>query len=446
MWEMLESFKPITLNKREATIVILEEGPGNRGRNCYYGPEALISGVPIFQGCQVYADHPSSSEQEDLPERSVRDLIGRIKECWIERDETGKNQLRGILKVNDGKPFDWAVGLIKESIKAKKEGFPPIAQVSIHADGDINKRIIEGKEYNYVTKIKSAVSVDVVTKGGIKNSGFVEFMENALGGNKKMAGKMNNQRETEFRRIQAKLAESMTNDEAKFLESYLQEVDANSNVGADEDDEETEPEIFQDEAGNLFSATGQMDENGNQIFLNEAGEGVVFPEEEIEEPVNDDENDMEFEDDEDDEIVEPDDLPPASFRGNDDEIPISELVAKYPHLAQEISQEELGVEESDRDYDIVKVKLENKLLKSRIIAEHKLSESKLPPKVIRIKELVGKSPEEMDNIIESRAAMLETVAEMTQGAVAAMGETSLRENGDDMTVGRRILRNSCMPS
>lgn len=435
MWVMLESLRPIQLNKREAEIVILEEGPGNKARKCWYGVEALESGREIFRGCQVFSDHPSDSEQKDLPERSVRDLVGRIKETWIgENPQNGRKQLRGVLKINEGKDFDWAVSLIKESLAAEKEGFPPVAQVSIHADGDIAPRVIEGEKYNYVSRIKSAVSVDIVTKGGIKNSGFVKFMENALGG-----FSMSTQRDAQFRRIKQKLAESLSEEEATFLESYLAEAEE----GADDEqivdeqqgnEEEFEPEIFEDEAGNLFAATGDVDEAGNPILINEAGELVAMPSDEFEEEYVEDEEDYD------------DYEARAAAMDDEDEVPLAELAERFPHLAHEINMEEMHAMESERDPDIAALKMENKLLKSRMIAEAKLQESGMGS-LIPIAELVGKSPAEMDTIIDGRARLVEAVSGMVKGSSAALIEaTTVREQTGEPGVGLRILRNSLLPS
>jgi hypothetical protein len=448
MWVMLESLRPVKLNKREAEIVIIEEGPGNKARNCYYGPEAIESGAPIFRGCQCYADHPSHSEQEDLPERSVRDLIGRIKETWVATNpKTGAKQLRGILKINEGKDFEWAVSLIKESIKADEEGFPPVAQVSIHADGDIAPRTVNGHKYNYVSNIKSAVSVDVVTKGGIRNSGFVKFMENALGGRP-----MSSNTEARFRQIQQKLAESLSGEDAAFLEEYLREDgdegDAEMDMSGGEDqDYGEEPEVFQDEAGNLFAATGEFDEDGNPIVVDENGEAFAVPVDEF-----DDEAVMEFEGADDEEYIDEPEFDDeealyADEYTDEDDVPISALAEQYPHLAHEINMEEMGAMESERDYDLVALKMENKLLKSRMIAEHKLAESGLPEGIIPMAELVGRAPAEMDTLIQSRVRMLETVSGMVRGASAAVVDAGLRESDTgDAYAGRRILRNSLLPS
>lgn len=440
---LFESFQPVKLNKREATIVILEEGPGNKARKCWYGVEALESGRTIFRGAQVYADHPSRSEMEDLPERSVRDIIGRIKETWIDNGPNNKKRLMGVLKINEGKDFDWVASLIKESIQAQKEGFPPVAQVSIHADGDTAPRNIQGEQYNYVTNIKSAVSVDVVTKGGIRNSGFVNFVENALGG--VMSKRMSEKDNARFRQIQQKLAENLNSEDAQFLESYLAEAEQEGDEG--QENAGGEEEIFEDDEGNLYAATGEVDEAGNPVFINEAGDAVTFPEEEIiDEPDMDPEMIAGDEDFEDEYPIEEEDEEAEMFAdGGNDEVSIADVAHRFPHLAHEIDQEEMGTMESERDHDIVSLKLENKLLKSRAIAETKLAESGMTG-IVPLRQLVGKAPEEMDAILESAANMLGVVSDLVESNIVAANPPSLRESAPDAMVGKRLLRNSLIPS
>lgn len=415
--------------KREAIISILEEGPGNKSRACWYGPEAIYSGEKIFPGCQVYADHPAASEQTDLPERSIRDLVGRIKECWVERSPTsGKLQLKGRLKVLEGKDFDWVCSLIKESVQAKLEGFPPTAQVSIHADGDTEPRLIDGSNYSYVKNIKSAVSIDIVTKGGIKNSGFDSFLESYFGGNKRM-----NQEKQLFERLTAKMSETLTPEEGQFLESYLSRIREDGQEYDDEGGQYEEPEedygldpenVFEMSDGTLFALTGETDDYGNPIGVDEDGEAYALTD--------------------DSEIDEVDDYPAMeSDRGyiDDEEIPVSELVTRYPWLAHEIDQEENGVMESARDVDIVNLKMENKLLKSKDIAVAKIMESGMEG-IVMVPELLGKSPEEMDVVIQARQNLFNQVVNVVENRAIASIPANLRENASinrSAGVGQRIF-------
>lgn len=56
--------------------VLLCEGTSlNRNR---YSVPALQSAVAVFAGQPIFVDHPGRGEQSDRPERSVRDLVGRL--------------------------------------------------------------------------------------------------------------------------------------------------------------------------------------------------------------------------------------------------------------------------------------------------------------------------------------------------------------------------------
>lgn len=438
--ELNEAISPKVLDKREVEVVILEEGPGNKARKCWYGREAIESGPPVFRGAQVFANHPSKTQMVDLPERDVRELVARIKECWVARAPTGKMQLRGIMKVMEGSQYDWVLSLMHESIKAQKEGFPPVAQVSIHADGDIEKRMIESEQYNYVKNIKSAVSVDLVTKGGIKGAGFEKFVESKNGGNS-----MTN--EERLAMIQKKMQDAINAEDAAFLESLEQE-DANLR----EDDGEDEYEVVYATADGFVTAAGEPVADAD-VFAVDEEENVYGPED-LEALAADAEAGA-FEDEEAEDDVEPeyeadeyDEQPARRARAQEeDEVPISELATRFPYLANDIDREEAGQMESDRDIDVVNLKFENKLLKSRMVAEQKILESGLPAGFIAVDDLLGRSPEDMDRVIESRALMVENIVNLVESqAPANPPANQVRETPDYAPgVGRRILESSVLP-
>lgn len=51
---------------------------GRSLNNNIYNEAALLSAIPVFAGQPIFVDHPSKSEQADRPERSVRDMVGRL--------------------------------------------------------------------------------------------------------------------------------------------------------------------------------------------------------------------------------------------------------------------------------------------------------------------------------------------------------------------------------
>ena len=241
-------------------------------------------------------------------------------------------------------------------------------------------------------------------------------------------------RHTRFRGIQQKLAESLSTDDAKFLEEYLRENEGEQDQApVQEPGQEQLPEMFEDENGNLFAATGQTDESGNPILIGEDGQAYAFGGEQSEEaPVEEPVDEQEYE------------AAPVSVQ-DDDEVSVNELAHQFPDLAHEIDAEERGMEESDRDHDIVSLKMENKLLKSRLIAEAKIQESGLPAGYVTMAELVGKSPEVMDAVINSKINQLETTARMIESAVGAHIEPSAARGATQDQCGLRIRRGALMP-
>lgn len=460
------TISPIALKNREAEIIILESGPGSKGRKCWYGDEAIESGKDIFRGAQVYGNHPSKSQMVDLPERSVKELVGRIKETYVVVGDNGKKQLRGVLKIMEGEDYDWVVSLIHESIQAKKEGFPPVAQVSIHADGDTEKRIMEGEEYNYVKNIKSAVSVDVVTRGGIKNSGFTKFIESYYGGND--MPQMDDRKRERLMGIQRKLDEALNTEDKKFLESL------EGSEGSDESEGET---LLETESGEQFEEVFAMEDGtfqtaqGDPVDPTEIhaadAEGNIYDPDQVADygmemaaaeasDSNEDEEDEEEEDDSDfadegDEDSDEDEEEAEQHAGsrNRDVVPISELATRFPHVADEIDREEGNARESERDAEIVALKFKTKLMESRLIGEKKIIESGLPEGFIDIEDLLGKPASDMDRVIRQRRRMMESMVNLVESARPVVkSAASLRESEDTQVrgVGRRILRNAVMPT
>lgn len=136
--------------------IVLVEGRSANGN--VYTREALTSGIRAFAGRPIYADHPSRSEEADRPERSIRDLVGRLPldpgDLWVEAIESGPHAGRAALHYRNGQlseTADWLATLIREgiagdqSINAMGAGYPD-------ANGDF---IVESFE--------SAVSLDFVT-------------------------------------------------------------------------------------------------------------------------------------------------------------------------------------------------------------------------------------------------------------------------------------------
>jgi hypothetical protein len=133
------------------------------GSSGYYGREVLERDGPNVwpAGTQVFMDHPGITEQQDRPERSVRDLAGKITST----------------------PIYEADGLY-----ADVEFYPHVAPViealwddvgmSIRASGTAESGERDGRTGPVITSLSEGVSVDVVTRAGAGGK-LVQMLESA---------------------------------------------------------------------------------------------------------------------------------------------------------------------------------------------------------------------------------------------------------------------------
>lgn len=194
-----EALKFIATNIREAAgksasapsnfrVVLIQEGLGNFNDAFYYSRDAIESGIEIFNGLKVYADHPTSMEEEIRPERSTRDIIGHYENLSVEESDGGCAILCADLVTVPGVDIDWARALMSHAVE-NAEKFPdrPFVGLSINASGDSAQTDIgkvmqsapEGAQakleeaqangiesVKVVNKINAAKSCDLVTEAG----------------------------------------------------------------------------------------------------------------------------------------------------------------------------------------------------------------------------------------------------------------------------------------
>lgn len=129
------------------------------GRPRYYSKETLAAAIPVFEGTRAYANHPRMSDEKELPERDVRDIIG-----YYENIRASDNKLVGDLHII-GKAREWAWGLIEET-KNKSD----LVELSINALGKTRIGEAEGKKAIIVESIDKSNSVDMVTTGAAGGS------------------------------------------------------------------------------------------------------------------------------------------------------------------------------------------------------------------------------------------------------------------------------------
>lgn len=122
-----------------------------QGSSGYYPADVLIKDGPTAfpAGTHVYFDHPTGSEEEERPERSVRDLAGYLlDDAAFEEGPEGRGLFSRIQFTENAK------SLVKE--------LKQVIGLSIRAAGQVE----ETPSGRIVRRISEGLSVDLVTRAG----------------------------------------------------------------------------------------------------------------------------------------------------------------------------------------------------------------------------------------------------------------------------------------
>jgi len=206
-FEMVESAEPQRngVGPTRFKTILLREGLGNAKDGFFYTRECLEKAIPVFEGQQMFADHPDALEEKTRPERSVRDLIGHFENLRLEEADDGSALLVGESVLLPDKENEWARSRVLHATDFNKK-FPDkdFVALSINANGGaeemevgqflssynlsdsarvkINKAIEKGlSSVKVVNGFDGSFSCDLVTKAGAGGK-VVDMIES----NKKM--------------------------------------------------------------------------------------------------------------------------------------------------------------------------------------------------------------------------------------------------------------------
>jgi hypothetical protein len=388
---------------RTANVIIIAEGMGNRRDKHYYGADTLQDAVVnhIFDGAQAYADHPSASEETDRPERSIRDLFGYYFDSRI-TESNGRVAISAKLKIQEGQ--DWAIGLIKEAIEYSKK-FPDkvYAGISINADGDVAPSEVNGQEVNYVHRITDAFSADVVTKPA-RGGKFLALIESASGAHKG-ANMTANKLAEAAAALRAQMRDKFV--DPSTLESFLKEAEAveaaycatkEAKESKGSDDGVTDAK--ESKSGNAVADTvdkrgvsGGVDADNDEDDEAKVKEGKAFPG-----------------------AVAPfGKAKESESTSKESKISESDVSKSHPTLFASALTEARRIVEADSKstIDDLRKKLaeanaRQSLRESYDVAVRKVQASSLPDgaAVKLMESLVGRTPEEMDRLIENESKYL----------------------------------------
>jgi hypothetical protein len=151
-------------DKQEVTITPIRPGPGNKKDGFYYPAKTIREAVQSgrFDNIKMYANHPTKTQERELPERSVNDWVGVIKETtWDEK----RNAPRSRLKVLDAGVYE------------KFKAAPEHIAYSVLGGGRARRGRVDGHDARIVESMDKVRSVDWVTEAGA--GGGITFAESA---------------------------------------------------------------------------------------------------------------------------------------------------------------------------------------------------------------------------------------------------------------------------
>ncbi len=150
-------------SKGIATVVVIKPGL-NSSKERYYPPEVLSRDYQVFEGVKMYADHPTEEEDQQRPERSIRDWVATLKNVHVDE----KGQLIGEAVVVE----PW---LQQKLAALRDKGMLQEMGISINAVGTATRGEIDGVKTNVIERIVRVRSVDFVTEPGA--GGMVQMYE-----------------------------------------------------------------------------------------------------------------------------------------------------------------------------------------------------------------------------------------------------------------------------
>lgn len=145
-------------------LQLITPGWGSSGHYSAQVLEAAGKAGVFKAGMKTFLDHPSYSEAQDRPERSVRDIAGMLTE------DAHWDKARGAL-VAEAQVF----GPYREVLAEMKEAIG----VSIRAAAHVESGEAEGRQGVIVTELVEGVSADYVTDAG-RGGKILQVLESAL--------------------------------------------------------------------------------------------------------------------------------------------------------------------------------------------------------------------------------------------------------------------------
>lgn len=190
---------------RSVEVIIISEGPGNEVDKNYYTPEAIESGVKLFEGARAFINHQTEAERGSRPEQDVHQLCGFYKDCkltTVSDPRQGKTvkALTATLVCDESEAGQLAFAKAKAQILFSKiypNSKECYAGISVNTGGWQDGTVdIAGEEWAKIVAFEGVQSADIVTRPG-RGGAFLRFAESL-----RPEG-LNNMKESEVKNAEA---------------------------------------------------------------------------------------------------------------------------------------------------------------------------------------------------------------------------------------------------
>ena len=159
-------------------VVLIKEGLGNSADGRWYTKHAVQELVAsgCCEGMQAYADHPSLDEEEFLPERSIKDMVGSYRNVTL-AESNGRAEARAVFVPIQGNGYEWVTTLAEAAV-GNRTG-KPLVGISLYgaAAGEDGKR--PDGSFGPMADLVRPTSADIVTNAGAGGEFVRRLMESA---------------------------------------------------------------------------------------------------------------------------------------------------------------------------------------------------------------------------------------------------------------------------
>jgi hypothetical protein len=188
-------------------VVLIREGLGNSEDGRWYTKHAVQELVSsgACEGMQAYADHPTLDEEEFLPERSVKDVVGSYRNVTL-AESNGRAEARAVFVPIQGTGYEWVTTLAEAAV-GNRTG-KPLVGISLYGAAAGEDRERPDGSFGAMADLVRPTSGDIVTNAGAGGEFVRRLMESARAERRALHTNTKGTTPMTLKELQAKMRES----------------------------------------------------------------------------------------------------------------------------------------------------------------------------------------------------------------------------------------------